>query len=336
MRFITRRALIRLAALGIVAGGLGIWAWQRMIRMPLQSFRGPLPPLSAEETALKAALERDVRAFAGQIGERNLSLPARLREAADQIESAFARVGGEVKRFPYVVRGERCDNLELTIPGRSRGGEIVIAGAHYDSVIGSPGANDNGSGVAALLALARAFARAEPARTVRFVAFVNEEPPWFQTRRMGSLVYARRCRERNDNIVAMLSLETIGYYSDEPGSQKYPPPVGFFYPSVGNFIGFVGNLGSAALVRRCVESFRRQVRFPSQGAALPGLIPGVGWSDHWAFWQAGYPAVMVTDTAPFRYPYYHTELDTPEKLDYERLARVVAGLNKVLLELANP
>jgi Zn-dependent M28 family amino/carboxypeptidase len=152
---------------------------------------------------------------------------------------------------------------------------------------------------------------------------------------MGSLVYARQCRQRNENIVAMLSLETIGYYSTAKGSQKYPFPVGLFYPSRGDFVAIVGNRANARLVRRCIASFRRQASFPSEGAALPGRLPGIDWSDHWSFWQAGYPGIMVTDTAPFRYPHYHTEQDTPDKLDYERLARVVAGLDKVLEDLAN-
>ena len=180
------------------------------------------------------------------------------------------RAGYKVNRQSYQARGEPCHNLEVEIPGKTRGGEIVVVGAHYDSVSGCVGANDNGSGVAAVLALARAWSGRESARTLRFVAFVNEEPPFFQTEQMGSLVYARHCRQRNDNIVAMLSLETIGCYSDEPGSQKYPFPLGMFYPSRGNFIGFVGNTANRRLVQQCIKTFRRLVAFPSEGAALPG------------------------------------------------------------------
>lgn len=187
----------------------------------------------------------------------------------------------------------------------------------------------------ATLALARRFADRQPARTVRFVLFVNEESPYFQTEAMGSLVYARECRQRGDNIVAMFSLETIGYYSDRPGSQQYPWPLSAVYPSTGNFIAFVGNIASDHLVKQVVESFRRHAQFPSEGGALPGVIPGVGWSDHWSFWQAGYPALMVTDTAPFRYAHYHSAEDAPDKLDYESTARVVVGLDTVLDEMAN-
>ncbi|MHC4320424.1 MAG: M28 family peptidase, partial [Planctomycetota bacterium] len=167
-----------------------------------------------------------------------------------------------------------------------------------------------------------------------FLCFVNEEPPYFQTANMGSRVYARRCRQRGEDITAMICLETIGYYSDEKGSQNYPPPLGLLYPSTGDFIALVGNYGSRALVRQVVESFRRHAQFPSEGAAMPGVLPGIGWSDHWAFWKEGYSAVMVTDTAPFRYPHYHQSTDTPDKIDYERMARVVEGMEAVVRELA--
>jgi Zn-dependent M28 family amino/carboxypeptidase len=188
--------------------------------------------------------------------------------------------------------------------------------------------------VAALLELARLFSRHSPERTVRLAAFVNEEPPFFQTDEMGSRVFARAARERGDNIVAFLALETIGCYSDEPDSQSYPPPFGQMYPDRGNFIAFVGNTASRSLVRRCVGSFRSHTAFPSEGIAAPGAVAGVGWSDHWAFWQEGYPGVMVTDTAPFRYAYYHDAYDTPDKIDYDRTARVVAGLHRVVADLA--
>jgi Zn-dependent M28 family amino/carboxypeptidase len=166
------------------------------------------------------------------------------------------------------------------------------------------------------------------------VAFVNEEAPFSYSELMGSRVYARRAHARNEDIVAMFSLETIGYYSDTAGSQSYPFPFSLFYPDAGNFIGFVGNAMSRTLVRRVVASYRRQTHFPSEGIAAPEWVTGVAWSDHWSFWREGYPAVMVTDTAPFRYPYYHTAADTPDKIDYGRLARVVAGLASVISELA--
>jgi hypothetical protein len=301
----------------------------------MKSYRGPLPPLGQEQIALRDALRWDVTRLGGDIGERNVFNPAKLKAAADFLEGALTAGGYRVARQSFTACGEVCHNLAAEIPGAPRPDEIVVVGAHYDSVAGSPGANDNGSGVAALLALAREWAGRKPARTLRFVAFVNEEPPFFQTEQMGSLVYAKACRQQYERVVAMISLECIGYYSDAAGSQKYPFPVGLFYPRRGDFIGFVGNVKNRKLVRRCVATFRRSAQFPCEGGALPDWLPGIGWSDHWAFWQAGYPALMVTDTAPFRYPHYHSADDTPDKLDYDRLARVVAGLGMVVEDLAN-
>ena len=267
-------------------------------------------------------LHSHVQMLAGQIGERNVFHHDRLVMAADYIRTTLAGAGYEVRRQPYEVAGKICENIEAEVRGESRPDDIIVIGAHYDSVQGSPGANDNASGVAATLALARAFAEATPARTLRFVSFANEEPPLFQTEHMGSRVYASRSRERGEKIVLMLSLETIGYYSDEPGSQHLLFPLNLIYPSTGNFIAFVSNVENGSLVRQLVGSFRQQARFPSEGGALWDLIPGVGWSDHWAFWKEGYPAVMVTDTAPFRYPAYHSPADRPELVQYERMARV--------------
>ena len=225
-----------------------------------------------------------------------------------------------------------CANIEVEIAGDE---SIVVVGGHYDSVPGCPGANDNGSGTVATLALARRFAKKKTAHTLRFVFFVNEEPPHFQTDDMGSLVYAKRCKQRGEKIVAMLSLETLGYFTDEPGSQKYPvPALRALYGSKGNYVGFVGNVGSAGLVRRCLKVFRKHAKIPSHGAALIGAVPGVGWSDHWSFWECGYDAIMVTDTAPFRYPHYHQATDTPDRLRYDSLALIVEALVPVIEDLA--
>jgi len=302
--------------------------------MPGESYHGELPPLTQKEITLQNALQQDVEKLAGEIGRRNYLYYDGLIAATDFLERKLSQVGYKVKRQGYEIDNQTYYNLEVEIIGTEKPQEIVVVGGHYDSVYTSPAANDNGTGAAATLELARLFAGKKPARTLRFVEFVNEEPPFFQTDQMGSLVYAKQCRDRKDNIVAMLSLETMGYYSDEIGSQQYPFPLDRIYPLQGNFIGFVGNLESRKLVHNVVESFRRHAKFPSEGATLPRLIPGVGWSDQWAFWQQGYPGVMVTDTAPFRYPYYHTDEDTPDKIDYERLARVVAGLEQVIAELA--
>ncbi len=328
-----RRWRMRLVVYGTLLGLLLGSGWYAMF-FPGKSFSGPLPPLSPQERSYREQMQRHLHVLAEQIGPRSTQEPQALERAARYLEEQLTAMGYRVQHQEFQADGVSCRNLEVERPGTTRPEQIVILGAHYDSVPGCPAANDNGSGVAALLALAWHFRPSRPQKTLRFVFFVNEEPPYFQTELMGSLRYARRCKQRNEQIVAMLSLETMGYYRDEPGTQQYPPPFSLFYPSAGNFIGFVGNLGSRRLVARVVGAFRRHGRIPSEAAALPEMIAGVGWSDHWAFWQQGYPALMVTDTAPFRYPYYHTAQDTIDKVDLDRLARVVYGLQRVVEDLA--
>jgi hypothetical protein len=310
--------------------------WWFGIKMPGKNV-SKAAPLSPDEVTLREELRSDVQKLAGEIGERNMWHYPQLNAAADFIENSFSRAGLRPRRDTYEIRGQACHNIETEISGASP--EMILIGAHYDSVSGSPGANDNGSGVAAMLALARRFANRQPERrltqtpyrTLRFVAFVNEEPPYFLSGEMGSLVYARRCKERGEKISAMISLETIGYFSDAPNSQTYPSPgLGIVYPKVGNFIGFVSNVHSRALLRRVIALFRQHAKIPSEGAALPWFVPGVSWSDQWSFWKHGYPGIMVTDTAPFRYPYYHSANDTPDKLDYDRFTLVVSGMEKVI------
>jgi Zn-dependent M28 family amino/carboxypeptidase len=258
-----------------------------------------------------------------------------LQAAARYVERQFQEAGLTVVRESYEIDGDSASNLVATLPGSSRPDEIVVVGAHYDSISGSPGANDNASGVAALLSIARTLAMEEGnQRTIRFVAFVNEEPPFFQTWSMGSRVHARRSKSRAEKIVAMLSLETIGYYSEELNSQYFPFHLGLFYPWTGNFIGFVSDRNSRGLLLESVTAFRRHARFPSEGLAAPAWITGVDWSDHWSFWEEGYAALMVTDTAPFRYPHYHSGEDTPDKICFDCLTRVTGGLIHVVKALS--
>lgn len=325
---------------------------------PGRSYRGPLPQLTTEEAAVVPRLERHVQRLAGEIGERHVERHAALQEAASYIESELealrvpGREGMTVGSQVFTVRSRALRNVEAEIKGASRPNEIVVVGAHYDSVPGCPGADDNATGVAALLELARLLlarwyeasassaaqttlkGRTTPARTVRFVGFVNEELPFFQTAQMGSLRYAATSRERGEQIVAMISVESVGYYADAPGSQRYPFPFNLFYPSTGDFIAFVANVGSRPLLHQAMRSFRDHARLPSEGAAAPAWMEGIGWSDQWAFWQHGYRAIMVTDTAPFRNPHYHTAGDTPGTIDYPRMARLVAGLSRVVEDLA--
>lgn len=311
----------------------GFFYWTSL--MVGKSYSGRFLPLSEKEKHISSNLHEHVFTLAGEIGERNIWLPQKLNAAAAYIEKTWQEQNFDVQHQEYETRGVKSANLIIEIPGASLHDEIIIVGAHYDSVLGSPGANDNGSGVAALLEISRLLAGINFARTIRFVAFTNEEPPFFLRRDMGSRVYASSSKGLKENIVAMLSLETMGYYSEVPHSQDYPFPFSFFYPHTANFIGFVSNIRSRHLVKLSLESFRRNADFPSEGTAAPGWITGIGWSDHWSFWREGYKAIMITDTAFFRYDHYHTLQDTPEKIKYDSLARVSMGLADVIAELAN-
>jgi len=291
---------------------------------------------SPETSALaRERLATYVQVLAGDIGERNAFKPQALRRAEAFITDAWRAQGYEVTRHEYELQRARWANLEVTRLGTRRPQEVIVVGAHYDSVIGSPGANDNATGVAAMAEISRRLASAQPERTVRFVAFVNEEPPFFRTPGMGSRVYAKEARERGDDIRAMLSLETIGYYSEAKGSQQYPPFFSWFYPDRGNFIGFIGNFASRALVQQAAAAFQSHSDFPLECATTFALVPGVDWSDHGSFWKYGYQAIMITDTALYRYPHYHTERDTPDKVNYDALARVTDGLAAVVTDLAS-
>jgi Zn-dependent M28 family amino/carboxypeptidase len=306
-----------------------------MTGMPGSSWSGPLPPLTDREQLIHDNLQRHVEQLAGRIGERNVWRPEAMTAAAGYIRKILEDAGYAVSVQPFTSHGLTVNNLEVVLPGHNAADEIIVVGAHYDSVAGSPGANDNASGVAALLELARLLAGTALPHSVRFVAFANEEAPFFYGDEMGSNLYAARARAQGERIEAMLSLETIGYYTDQPASQRYPFPFSYFYPDTGNFIGFVGDLSNWRLVRRAIGAFRASTAFPSEGVAAPRWTKGVHWSDHWSFWQAGYPAIMITDTAPYRYPHYHAATDTPEKLDYTGLARVTGGLVDVIAALAS-
>jgi hypothetical protein len=313
-----------------------LWsAWSVMIRMPGRSATSPLAPLTAEEAEFAAGLQADLATLALEIGERHVWRPEALARAAGFIAEELAAAGWPVEQQAFEADGVRCLNLVAERLGSREPGKIVVVGSHYDTVPGTPGANDNGSGLAVNLALARTLADHRPARTLRLVFFANEEPPWFQTDSMGSVVYARACKERGEEIVAMLSLETMGCYRDERGSQHYPPPLSLLYPNRGDFLAAVGGVSSRALVRRVVGQLRETASLPIEGAALPMGLPGVGWSDHWSFARQGYPAVMLTDTALFRYTHYHRAEDLPDQVDVERLARAASAVRRLVVALAD-
>ena len=322
-----------LGAFGLLLFALPVAGVLWMTAVPGRSHAGALPPLTPEQVELAARLQDHVRAIASR--PHNLGHPEELERAAAHIEAALEGMGYAVRRQPFSAAGREVRNLEAVVePAASaaEGAKTLVVGAHYDSYGHAPGANDNGTGVAAVLELARLLAdlRGNGSLRIRFALFVNEEPPFFKTELMGSLVYARRLKASGEPVLGMLSLETIGFYSDAEGSQRYPWPLGLLYPRRGDFVAFVGLVSSRAFVRRTVAAFRALAPFPSQGGTAPGFIPGIDWSDHWSFERVGIPALMVTDTALFRYPHYHSPADTPDKVDYERLARVVSGLERVV------
>lgn len=293
-----------------------------------------LPEATPEERDLAARLKATVTHLSTELGERNTDKSWNYASANDDIARGLEKLGYEARRQGYTIGTDVLQNIEAKVGGGRHGDESVVIGAHYDTERGTPGADDNASGVAAVLELARLFRDKKPDRTIRFVLFANEEAPYAQTEQMGSLVYAKDLVAHGTRVVAMLSLESIGYFSNEAGSQHYPPALASRYPSTGDFIAVVGNEPSRALCDTLTRELKKAATLPVVGDVLPDAIPEASRSDHWAFWKLGLPAVMVTDTAPFRNPHYHKATDTPERLDFDRMARVVAGLSRVLDVLA--
>jgi Zn-dependent M28 family amino/carboxypeptidase len=307
-----------------------------MISLPGESYSGELPPLTDQERALAANLKKHIVAIATR--EHNIAHHDELEKVARYIETTLESFGYAVNPQSFVADRKMVRNIDVIIEPRSGAPapEVLVVGAHYDSAATSPGANDNATGAAAVIELARLLGdlRATTTRRIRLVLFVNEESPYFRTPDMGSLRYARALAAQNEHVVAMYSLETLGFYSDEPGSQRYPAPFSMMFPDRANFVAFVGMPGSRPLVRETVRSFRSHTAFPTIGGVAPASVEGIGWSDHWAFAEHGFPAVMITDTALFRYPHYHQPTDTPDKVDMEKLARVVKGIERVIRDAA--
>lgn len=329
----TARLLGAVCLVCALASGAAIYC----VIMPGKSFQGPLPPLTEAERALASELHAHVFELAVRIGPRRALLGDSLRRAETYITEQLSAAAPRARVWREPLRGteDKVANVVLDLPGTSSG-PLVIIGAHYDSAVGgTPAANDNASGTAAALVLAARFAKAPHELPLRFVWFANEEEPFFGTELMGSYQHAEGCKSRGEGVRAMLSLETMGYYTDEPGSQRYPPPLGWWYPDRGDFLAVISDLSSRALVRESVQLFRERAQLPSEAAALPAFIPGVGWSDHRSFWQFDYPAIMFTDTALFRDPNYHETSDVIDNLDFERLARALTGLQYVIEQLAS-
>lgn len=335
------RAVVKrvIAYPGVLALALLV-LWFVSVRMPGRTFEGSPPPLTALESATADRLSQDVAMLADSIGEREaVSAYEGLERASAWVRGRIEALGVEAEVQEYSVRGGRAvrnftarvapDSVRAVA---SASGTFVVVGAHYDAVAVTRGADDNASGVAAALELLRRLRDRPAFCEVRVAFFTNEEPPFFWSDSMGSLVYARAMAAHGEKPAAVYSLESIGYYSDAAGSQSYPPIIGWFYPSRGDFLAFVGDIGSRALVRHSVAAFRDVATLPSAGSAAPRQLPGVGWSDHWAFWQVGLPAVMITGTAPYRNPRYHELDDLPRYLDFDRLSRAVTGIEHVVRE----
>ncbi len=325
---------ILLVGIGVILA-YAIVSLLRMIAMPLHSYAGPLPALTSEEVEMQKRLATHVEYLSATIGERNLRRSGTLPATAQYLRSELEQLGYTVAEQKYSIGDQPVSNLEVILPGTDNVAGGIVVGAHYDTAESAPGANDNGTGVAAILELARLLHTIKLRKTVRLVLFTNEEPPYFQTEQMGSMVYARQLHHDHVSVAAMISVETIGFYSDQPASQKYPPSLNLFYSDLGNFIGFVGDSESRNLLRRSLRIFRESCQFPSDGIAAPENLPGIGWSDQWSFWQEHYPGIMITDTAVFRYPYYHTPQDTIDKVDFEKMARVTKGIEQVVVALAS-
>jgi Zn-dependent M28 family amino/carboxypeptidase len=265
-----------------------------------------------------------VKSLSVNIGDRHLWKESSLAQAADYIESAFVDCGYGVRRQTYSCYGKTVSNLIVEKTGLEE--EFIIVGAHYDTVPGTPGADDNASAVAGLLELARLMKENRNKKTLAFVAFANEEPPCFGSYNMGSMVYARHLKERGVPVEVMVSLEMIGYFSQEP-VQTYPlPGMGLFYPRTGNFIGVAGNFHSYKYVSLFRKGIKRHSGIRTRSLTAPEFFGGINLSDNYSFWRHGYRAIMITDTSFFRNRNYHQETDTIETLDFKQMAELVKGL----------
>lgn len=322
--------LLFVAILAVAAiAGLRAWDLYKLARLP--------PPARPDpETAAEKRLAADVRVLAGEIGPRSYAHPDGLARAEAHVSRAFAAAGYHVVEQPYAVRppGMSADvpmrNFIAALPAASSDAPVLVVGAHYDTAPGTPGADDNASGVAALLELARRFKGKTGAVEIRFVAYGTEEPPFFGSKQMGSAFHAAAMKAEGRRVKGMISLEMLGYYDDAKGSQKYPPLLSLFYPDRANFIGAVSNFESRDFLKGFAKAFKPTNNLLVVTASLPGWISEIGLSDHKCYWDAGFPALILTDTSFLRYTHYHMATDTPEKLDYARMADVLNGLEAAL------
>lgn len=270
-----------------------------------------------------------VEYLALEIGRRPAVRVDLLRKVAERLTDAFIDLGYEVSHQPVPYKKTH----HINVIARPKGSvdntpeqSLLIIGAHYDTVSGTPGADDNASAVAGLIEMARLLADSPP-HGIRLVAFCPEEPPAYRTHSMGSYVYAQELKKNGVRLKGMICLEMIGYFSDIPGSQSYPLPLmNLIYPDTGNFIAIVGNFRSTSWTRKITRLFKKGTDLPVESLNAPSIMVGIDFSDHWSFNKFGYPAVMVTDTAFYRTPHYHKISDLPNTLDYVRIGKVIDGL----------
>lgn len=254
--------------------------------------------------------------------------------AANYVWQSLVSIGFAVAREPYQVEHlgvtHTVANIVAEHVAECGSDGIVIVGAHYDTVSSTPGADDNASAVAMLLEVARLLRQTRPRRKIRFVSFPCEEPPHFHTDSMGSQQHARLCKARGETIEGMVCLEMVGYYSDAAGSQRLPGAIPRWlrpaFPRRGNFLGAVANLRSARMLWTFRRGFKRANALPLYTIALPERVREIRLSDNSSFWDQGYPAIMVTDTSFLRNPNYHLASDTPDTLDYPRMADATIGV----------
>jgi len=288
-------------------------------------------------TKIQGELESDL-AFIQGLGPRNSMSDnnyVQLLKCETWIEQRWKSQGYAVRRQTFSFDGRDYSNLELEIRGRVSPSEIIVVSAQYDTLPDSPGANNNGSGMAILFQLSQLFKKHAPDRTLRLLNFVNEEDPFFGTEKMGSFQYAKRCRQQGEDIRVMLSLDALGVYRDEPGSQRLPFPFSLFYPDRGNFLAFIGNLQSRKFMVEVSKGFKKGSSFPIKVGVGPEWAKGAAWSDHSSFWKFGYPGIMVTDTGGFRSPSHTTKEDTMEKLNFEAMSRIVLGMYTCAVDLTS-
>lgn len=278
-------------------------------------------------------LKKHVYTLSNELGPRDISHPNNLDRTAAYIQDQFEAFVDRVEEQYYTADGLRVRNVRAFLGPETE--ERIVVGAHYDVAGPYPGADDNASGVAGLLELARLLSADELPLSVELVSYPLEEPPYFYSRNMGSFIHAKSLKDQNISVRVMLALEMIGYFSDEKGSQAYPlfllRP---FYPSVGNFIAVVGRLFQRKLVRTIRKAMQQATLLPVESINAPRLLPGIALSDHLNYWWAGYPAAMITDTAFYRNPNYHSAFDTPDTLDYQRMAQVVEGVKAAVIKLS--